>query len=142
MNGTSAKVSQETPPHHNEDNVNDTHNDSCIKDENSSEASTTPPLHGEYDQELTPRPASVTMSSIRSSPAPSMSSNGGRYDTASPHPSVPGALMNHACSNCSATFPNREQLEKHELMHSPTGTVVSRTLLKMHYFFKHQKYNF
>lgn len=136
MNGTSAEASQE-PPTHEDNNLNDTHNDSCIKDENSSEASTTPPLHGEYDQELTPRPASVTMSSIRSSPAPSMSSNGGgRYDTTSPHPSAArGAEMTHACSNCSATFPNREQLEKHELMHSPTGTVVSGTLLKIHYIF-------
>lgn len=110
----------------NEENDNDTNNDSQIKDENSSEASTTPPLHGEYDQELTPRAASVTMSSIRSSPAPSISSNNGRFDTVSPHSSsVSGADMTHACSNCSATFPNREQLEKHELMHSPTGTVVS-----------------
>ncbi|XP_063704757.1 zinc finger protein 1 [Culicoides brevitarsis] len=31
--------------------------------------------------------------------------------------------ISHACMNCSATFQDREQLETHELMHSPTGSV-------------------
>lgn len=121
MNGTSVK--QEPPIH-------DTYTKPCIKEENGSEASTSPPLNVEYEQELPLRPPSVTMSSFRSSPAPSTSSNGGYYDTVSPYSGVvPGAGMTtNACSNCSATFPNREQLEKHELIHSLTGTVVSKAL--------------
>lgn len=35
----------------------------------------------------------------------------------------------HACSQCSASFPNRDLLEKHELQHSPNATVVSKFVL-------------
>lgn len=31
----------------------------------------------------------------------------------------------YACSQCSASFPNRDLLEKHELLHSPNALVVS-----------------
>lgn len=126
MNGLSVS---EPSKNQDKENVNDTHSKPCIKDENNSETSTTPPLNVEYEQEMSLRPASVTMSSFRSSPAPSTSSNGGRYDTVSPYSSVPVAGMMNSCSNCSATFQNREQLEKHELIHSLTGTVVRKILL-------------
>uniref|UniRef100_A0A336LYG8 CSON008043 protein n=1 Tax=Culicoides sonorensis TaxID=179676 RepID=A0A336LYG8_CULSO len=135
-NGASDEASKEPLNENNSEAQNGSNIEK--KEETCSEASTTPPLHGEYDQELTPRAASVTMSSVRSSPAPSISSNnGGRFDNSSPHSlSIPGSLaevsLPYACSNCSATFPNREQLERHELMHSPSGT-VSCTICSKHF---------
>lgn len=43
----------------------------------------------------------------------------------SPSISVDGS---YACSQCSASFLNRDQLEKHELSHSPNSTVVSEAI--------------
>lgn len=123
-------------------------NKQLVKEENSSDVSTTPPLHGDYDQELTPRATSVTMSSLRSSPTHSMSSGGGggcgRFDSGSPNhhhmPSLLGGEL-HACSNCSATFPTRDLLEKHELMHSPNSSVVSTIYSKFTFLLKQKMRN-
>lgn len=45
-----------------------------------------------------------------------------RGGSTSPH--IPGP---HACSQCSASFPARDLLEKHELLHSTNVSVVSQT---------------
>lgn len=37
----------------------------------------------------------------------------------------------YACLQCSASFPNRDLLEKHELMHVPNALVVSCSLLTL-----------
>lgn len=76
----------------------------------------------------------------------SMSSNAGEEggrSTASPLSvnvlgdicgSFPGAMTGpggpHICAQCSASFPNRELLEKHELMHSPNTTVSCKVCNK------------
>lgn len=41
----------------------------------------------------------------------------------SPSPSVVGG--GYSCSQCTTTFAAKDQLEKHELLHSPNAQVVS-----------------
>lgn len=49
-----------------------------------------------------------------------------RGRSTSPHASSAMSLDGpHACVQCSASFPTRDLLEKHEILHSPNGTVVS-----------------
>lgn len=53
----------------------------------------------------------------------------GRGRSTSPSGTSSTAAMSldgpHACVQCSASFPTRDLLEKHEMLHSPNGTVVS-----------------
>lgn len=55
--------------------------------------------------------------------------NGGDEGGRSTSPSAATASSSmdgpHACVQCSASFPNRDLLEKHEMLHSPNSTVVS-----------------
>jgi zinc finger homeobox protein 1/2 len=41
----------------------------------------------------------------------------------SPAPNTPGGA--YACSQCNTSFLHKDQLEKHELLHSPNAQVVS-----------------
>lgn len=44
---------------------------------------------------------------------------------ASPIPGLVGPGGPHGCSQCSTSFATKDQLEKHELLHSPNAQVVS-----------------
>lgn len=43
----------------------------------------------------------------------------------SPTPSAVGTGGPFSCTQCATSFPNKDQLEKHELLHSPNAQVVS-----------------
>lgn len=43
----------------------------------------------------------------------------------SPSPSMIGPGGPYGCSQCSTSFATKDQLEKHELLHSPNAQVVS-----------------
>lgn len=103
---------------HNKDNASDTNKEIRNKNETSPDIST-PTAYDSDENEIPMKLTSTNLSPLRLSPAPSMSSNAGFYDAASPHPFVPIDGITH-------TFQNREQLEKHELIHSPTGSVVRK----------------
>ncbi|KAI4459768.1 histone h4 transcription factor-related [Holotrichia oblita] len=48
----------------------------------------------------------------------------------SPTPSVVGTGGPFACSQCATSFPNKDQLEKHELLHSPNAQVSCKVCNK------------
>lgn len=50
---------------------------------------------------------------------------GGRQSTSPNNFNMIGASGGHACSHCSLSFPTRDLLEKHEVMHAQNTTVVS-----------------
>lgn len=49
-------------------------------------------------------------------------------NVASPSPGVIGTGGPFGCSQCATSFPSKDQLEKHELLHSPNAQVVSYSL--------------
>lgn len=51
----------------------------------------------------------------------------GTASASSPSPSVGGGSYN--CSQCTTSFAAKDQLEKHELLHSPNSQVVSYILM-------------
>nr|CAD7261325.1 unnamed protein product [Timema shepardi] len=61
---------------------------------------------------------------------PAPDSQGGAPASPLGGPPSPGPVVgpggSYACSQCSASFLNKDQLEKHELLHSPNAQVVSR----------------
>lgn len=63
----------------------------------------------------------LTSSASPSSASISVKSEEGGGRSTSPSSSLDGP---HACVQCSASFQSRDLLEKHELLHSPNGTVV------------------
>lgn len=91
-----------------------------------SENRTTSPAQHQIQQNSThqethnTRPISTSSSSLNST---ANGDDAGR--SISPENSVFSVGCIHACSQCSASFQNRELLEKHELLHSPNATVVS-----------------
>jgi hypothetical protein len=50
---------------------------------------------------------------------------GGRQSTSPNNLNMIGAPGGYACSHCSLSFPTRDLLEKHEVMHAQNTTVVS-----------------
>lgn len=56
----------------------------------------------------------------------------GRGRSASPLSSTTLSMDgSHACVQCSASFPTRDLLDKHEMLHSPNGTVVSGVVFRL-----------
>ncbi|XP_045465289.1 zinc finger protein 1 isoform X2 [Harmonia axyridis] len=55
--------------------------------------------------------------------ASSENGNSSNHSALSPTPSLVSSLGPFACSQCTSSFPSKDQLEKHELLHSPNGQV-------------------
>ncbi|XP_055677965.1 zinc finger protein 1 isoform X2 [Lutzomyia longipalpis] len=70
----------------------------------------------------------LTSSASPSSASISVKSEEGGGRSTSPSSSLDGP---HACVQCSASFQSRDLLEKHELLHSPNGTVSCKTCHKV-----------
>ncbi|XP_059611904.1 zinc finger protein 1 isoform X2 [Phlebotomus argentipes] len=70
----------------------------------------------------------LTSSASPSSASISAKSEEGGGRSTSPSSSLDGP---HACVQCSASFQSRDLLEKHELLHSPNGTVSCKTCHKV-----------
>ncbi|GAB0090991.1 Zinc finger protein 1 [Sergentomyia squamirostris] len=70
----------------------------------------------------------LTSSASPSSASISVKSEEGGGRSTSPSSSLDGP---HACVQCSASFQSRDLLEKHELLHSPNGTVSCKTCNKV-----------
>lgn len=90
-----------------------------------------PHHHHHHHSQHTILTSSSSVASSLTSPTPSSnaaaaaavaSMHEDRGGSTSPH--IPGP---HACSQCSASFPARDLLEKHELLHSTNVSVVSQT---------------
>lgn len=113
--------------------------------------------NGHFHHQLSP-PQSST-SSLLSPSNLSMgpgADEGGRHSTSPNNHNMIGIPGIHACSHCPASFPTRDLLEKHEVMHSQNATVVStqfmnqpyiqlflvvNEVLKKSFFSKHKKFH-
>lgn len=52
---------------------------------------------------------------------------------ASPPPAAVGTGGPYGCSQCTTSFSTKDQLEKHELLHSPNAQVVSTIIVFLYY---------
>lgn len=63
---------------------------------------------------------------MKSAHSETATENGAIPGAVSPTPSLSGTGGPFVCSQCTSSFPSKDQLEKHELLHSPNAQVVSR----------------
>lgn len=59
--------------------------------------------------------------------ASSENGNSSNHSALSPTPSLVSSGGPFGCSQCASSFSTKDQLEKHELLHSPNAQVVSGT---------------
>ena len=81
-----------------------------------------------HQQQIQQRsPSSVASSNNNNEPVPPITSSAALSATPPPPPALLAHKpKQHVCQQCSAIFNERDELERHELTHSPTAQVVIR----------------